>query len=345
MLAFRRERRAPRAASIQNVDTPAPGPTEVLLDVFHCGVCGSDLHAFINQKGYETIPEQFTFGHEFSGEVIATGEAVSDWRVGDHAVVVSVQSCLLDTCRYCSIGYPQLCPERQIIGIHRDGGMAEACIVDQKYLVPTPDSIDMQAASLAEPLSVAEHCVADCSGTGKGDLVVVSGPGIIGILSALVARSKGADVIVSGIAADDHIRLPALRRIGFDTLVVGPDQPALGVQVKDRYGRLADRLIEASGSKAALMAATDAVRALGTITIVGLYGEDVPLDFTRLVRNQIELKTSYVSDVPNYRNALEFLNDGLVPVGELVQTYPLADAFKAFEDAYHQNVIKPILAC
>jgi threonine dehydrogenase-like Zn-dependent dehydrogenase len=69
-------RRAPRAAEIQDVPIPAPGPDEILMKVSHCGVCGSDLHAFLNHRGYEGFPERFTFGHEFSGTVENTGPGV-----------------------------------------------------------------------------------------------------------------------------------------------------------------------------------------------------------------------------------------------------------------------------
>src|SRR5580698_3303604 len=96
--ALRRLRRAPRAAEIQDVPIPAPGPDEILMKVSHCGVCGSDLHAFLNHRGYEGFPERFTFGHEFSGIIENTGPGVSRWKAGDRAVVISVQGCLEKSC-------------------------------------------------------------------------------------------------------------------------------------------------------------------------------------------------------------------------------------------------------
>ena len=343
--ALRRLRRAARAAEIQDVPVPSPGPDEVLLNVSHCGVCGSDLHAFLNQRGYEGFPERFTFGHEFSGVVENTGSGVSQWKVGDRVVVISVQGCLEKSCPYCSIGFSQLCRSRKIIGIHLDGGMAEYSVVNQKYLIPLPKGMDMMAAALAEPLSVADHCVSDCAKTGKGELVVVSGPGIIGMLCALVARLSGAQVVMVGAESDNQLRLPVARKIGFETIVTGPDKPALAEQLKERFGRLADQHIEASGAPAALIGATDAVRPLGTITIVGLYADDVPLNLTKLVRNQINLKTSYVSDIPNYQRAIEMLHRGDIPIADLVRTYPLKEGLTAFADAEKQAVLKPILIC
>lgn len=345
MKALRRLRRSARAAEIQDVPVPAPGPGEVLLAVSHCGVCGSDLHAFLNHRGYEGFPEQFTFGHEFSGVIQNLGSGVSGWRAGDRAVVVSVQGCLEKSCPYCGIGFSQLCRSRKIIGIHLDGGMAEYSVVNQKYLIRLPEGMDMLAAALAEPLSVADHCVRDCAQVKKGELVVVSGPGIIGILCALVARLDGAEVAVVGAKTDDQLRLPVARKIGFATFVTGPGEPALTEQLMARFGRLADHHVEASGASAAVISATDAVRPLGDITVVGLYADDVPLNLTRLVRNQINLKTSYVSDIPNYQRAIEMLHRGDIPVAELVRTYSLKEGLTAFADAEKQAVLKPILAC
>ncbi len=270
---------------------------------------------------------------------------VSGWRVGDRAVVVSVQGCLEKSCPYCSIGFSQLCRSRKIIGIHLDGGMAEYSVVNQKYLIRLPEGMEMMAAALAEPLSVADHCVSDCAQTGKGELVVVSGPGIIGILCAVVARLSGAEVAVVGTKTDDQLRLPVARKIGFETLVTGPENPTLAEQLTKRFGRLADQHIEASGAPAAVISATDAVRPLGNITVVGLYADDVPLNLTKLVRNQINLKTSYVSDIPNYQRAIQMLHRGDIPLAELVRTYSLTEGLTAFADAEKQAVLKPILAC
>jgi (R,R)-butanediol dehydrogenase / meso-butanediol dehydrogenase / diacetyl reductase len=94
-----------------------------------------------------------------------------------------------------------------------------------------------------------------------------------------------------------------------------------------------------------MISATDAVRPLGTITIVGLYADDVPLNLTKLVRNQINIKTSYVSDIPNYQRAIDMLHRGDIPIAELVRTYPLKEGLTAFADAEKQAVLKPILIC
>lgn len=345
MKAIRRQSRIPKDSRVEEITRPGLGPHEVLLKTSHCGVCGSDLHAWLNHPGYESIPEQFTYGHEFSGEVVETGPAVRDWKTGDRAVAISVQGCQKEGCRYCGSGYQQLCGARQIIGIHLDGGMAEYTVVREPYLVPVEDGTDLMAASLTEPLSVAEHCVTDCSDVEEGELVLVTGPGIIGLLSAIVARLKGAKVVVAGLDSDNKLRLPAAEAIGFDTIITGNGRAGIAEQAKERYGQYFDRQIEASGSGEALAAGLEAVRPLGSATVVGLFPELVHLNMTNLVRNQITIHTSYVSDLVNYERALGIIARGEVPVEELVHTYPLEDGLQAFADAEEKAVIKPVLIC
>ena len=345
MKALRRNSRTPRDASLHEMPPPQPGPREVLLKTAHCGICGSDLHAWLSHPGSENFPAQFTFGHEFSGEVVEIGCEVGKWKPGDRAVAVSVQGCHDDGCHYCGIGYQQLCPRRRIIGIHLDGGMAEYVVVRASCLVAVEEGTDMMAAALTEPLSVAEHCVTDCSDVAEGDLVVVTGPGIIGLLCAIVARLKGATVVVTGVASDAKLRLPAAEAMGFDVMTTGPGCETLAAQAAQRYGRLFDRQIEASGSAEALIAGLDALRPLGSATVVGLFAEHVPLDLTALVRRQVTIRTSYVSDLPNYQRALEIIRDGHVPADRLVRLYDLRDGLQAFADAADKAVIKPVLVC
>jgi L-iditol 2-dehydrogenase len=344
MIALRRFEKSPRAARIEEVSIPEAGVGEVLLKVQFCGVCGSDLHAYLNHAGYESVLPSVTFGHELSGVVEQVGEGVTDWSEGDRATMLAIQA-MDDNCRYVKEGWPQLSPSRRVQGLHLDGGMAEYIVVDQKFLLKLPEALDNQAAALTEPLSVADHCVVNCSRIQAGDKVVVSGPGIIGMLCALVARHHGAEVILSGTQADEKVRLAAAKRIGFKTVMVGPGQAPLHEQVKDIFGQEVDGMIEASGASPALADAWKTVRTDGLVSIVALYGRDVTMNMTQFVRKQIGIQTSYGSAVPSYERAMEMLKDGVVPVDELVRFYDLKDGISAFTDAENQEVMKPMLNC
>lgn len=345
MLALRRQKREPRAAAVEEVPIPEPIDDEVLLEVHYCGLCGSDLHAWLNHAGYESVLPQVTFGHELAGTVVKTGPSVSQWKVGQPGVMMAIQSCFEPSCHDCQSSQPQLCPQRYVQGLHRDGGMARYVTIREKYLLHLPEGQDLLAAALIEPLSVAVHCIEDCSSIGQGDRVVVCGPGIIGMFCALVARHRGADVVLTGTSEDEDHRLSAARKIGFETLTVGEGRPSLAGQAKAHFGTEPDTVVEASGASAALADAPDVVRPDGSIVVVALYGFPVTLNATTMVRKQLKLQACYASTPANYTRAMELLNQGVIPVAALTKVYPLESGLQAFADAEAKEVMKPVLRC
>ena len=345
MKAFRRYAKQPRAARLEETNVPEPGENEVRLKVSHCGICGSDLHAWLDHPGYEFVLEQVTFGHELSGVVEKVGDRVSEWKEGDKAVMIALQTHHEEADPYCKEGLPQLSERRRVQGLHLDGGMAEYVVVHKEFLIPVPGGLDMRLAALTEPLSVGEHCIANRSSIGEGTKVVVTGPGIIGAFCAISARHRGADVLIAGTERDEKARLSALRKIGFSTVTVGPELPPLDEQVAQHFGEPAEALVEASGAPPVLADAWKTLRSNGTVTVVALYGANVDFPITQYVRKQIDLRVTYASSGPDYLRALDLLREGAVELEALVNVYPLDEAEQGFRDSEAQAVMKPMLAC
>lgn len=345
MKAFRRLAREKRAAHLVDISTPIPKENEVLLRVAYCGICGSDLHAWLNHKGYESVLPEVTFGHELSGVVAEIGSSVKDWGIGDRAVMIALQAHHDDNDPYCAIGLPQLSTRRRVQGLHLDGGMAEYVCVEEEFLLPIPEGLDLETAALTEPLSVAEHCIGNRTSIGSGDKVIVSGPGIIGLLCAISARSRGAEVIISGTERDEATRLSAARTLGFETLVVGPEEPPLSEQISAYFSEGANALVEASGSVHALADAWQSVRPNGTVTAVALYSRNIDFEITQFIRKQIDLRTSYASSRNDYLSALKLLQDGTIDSSVLTQSYPLVNAEEGFIDSENLDVTKVIVNC
>jgi L-iditol 2-dehydrogenase len=345
MKAFRRYAREARAARLVDLPIPTPNENEVLLRVAHCGICGSDLHAWLNHKGYESVLPEVTFGHEFSATVVETGSAVTDWKADAQAVMIALQTHYDKNDPYCRMGLPQLSSRRRVQGLHLDGGMAEYVCVEEEFLLPIPEGLDLELAALTEPLSVAEHCIGNRTSITKGDKVIVSGPGIIGLLCAISARSRGAEVILSGTEQDDATRLTTARNIGFQTLVVGPGHPALHEQITAYFPDGADAVVEASGSAHALADTWQSVRPGGAVTAVALYSRTIDFDLTQFLRKQIDLRTSYASSRDDYLRAFKLLLDGTVDATVLTQSYSLSDAKQGFIDSENLAVTKVLLDC
>ena len=345
MKAFRRYAREERAARLFDLPIPEPDETEVLLKVSHCGICGSDLHAWLNHKGYESVLPEVTFGHELSGTVEKVGAKASQWEVGDHAIMMALQTPHDPSDRYCQDNLPQLSSRRRVQGLHLDGGMAEYVCVEEEFLIPIPKGIPLKLAALTEPLSVAEHCIGSRTDIGDGSNVVVSGPGIIGLLCAISARSRGANVLLTGTERDEPTRLRAAREIGFETLTVGPGKVNLDEQVFHHFPEGADALVEASGAALALSNSWKSVRANGIVTAIALYSRAIDLDITQFLRKQIDLRTSYASSRDDYLRAFSLMEAGAVDLDILTQDYPLSSAEQGFLDSEALKVTKVLLNC
>ena len=340
MKAFVKTGDRPGEANVEDVPLVRPGAGEVSLRVASCGVCGSDVHAFRADAGFEWIRPPITLGHEFSGIVASVGPGVTRVSLGDRVVAVAVQGC--GDCGACRTGSTQLCPRRVALGLARDGGMAEYAVMPEQHLVPVPEGLDLAVAALGEPLAVAVHAVNVRAQVRAGQKVVVSGPGPIGILCAMLAKFNGAEVLLTGVGQDAEARLPAAEEEGLDTANL--DEKPLEAHLRGSFGDYGpDLWVESSGSVRALGSALEAVRPGGTIAVVGLYAEEMHFSPTSAVRRELSLLFSYSCNYADYRTALDLLGSGAIDPGSLLSQYPLEDAPEAFEAVEQGRTVKAIL--
>jgi L-iditol 2-dehydrogenase len=338
--AFVKTGSQPGEADVKDVPVTRPGPGEALLRVASCGVCGSDVHAFRSHPGFEWVRTPVTLGHEFSGIVEAIGQGVTRVSPGDRVVAVAIQGC--GRCATCRAGFTQLCPQREAVGLSRDGGMAEYAVMPEQHLVPVPEELDLSVAALGEPLSVAVHAVNVRADIEAGQKVVVSGPGPIGVLCGMVAKLRGAEVLLTGVGQDSESRLPAAERAGLRTANLS-EEP-LEEHLRHTFGEGApDVWIESSGSVRALGSALESVRPGGTVIVVGIYAEEMRFSPTLAVRRELSLLFSYSCTYADYQESLELLGRGAIDPGPLLSKYPLEDAPEAFEAVSKGRTVKAIL--
>lgn len=330
MRGFVKVGRGPQEAEVRELALPEPGPEQVRVDVTACGVCGSDLHAFHADPGYEWVQPPVVLGHELVGTVGAVGARVAGYDVGDLVVAMSVQGCL--SCAVCRTGKTNLCPRRRTIGMHYDGGLADATVLDQRHLLPVPEGLSPVDAALTEPLSVAVHGVLELITVRPGDRVVVSGPGTIGLLSARLAQLAGGHVTVLGTDRDRSHRLPVAQRMGLETAVSD-------TVVADT----ADVWIECSGAVAAVTQALAGVRPGGTLSVLAMYSRELTFFLTDAVRKELTVRCTYASAASAYARALVLLADGSVDASLLVRTYPLERTTDALHAAAVGEVVKPLI--
>ena len=340
MKAFVKTGYEPGEAGIEDVPVTRPGPGEVLLRVASCGICGSDVHAFRSDAGFEWVRPPMTLGHEFSGTVEEIGPDVTRVSPGDRVVAVAIQGC--GRCDVCLSGSTQLCPDRVAVGLSRDGGMAGYAVMPEQHLIPVPEGLDLTVAALGEPLSVAVRAVNVRADIKFGQRVVVSGPGPIGVLCGMLARLRGAEVLLTGVGQDSEVRLPAAESVGLRTANLS-EEP-LEEHLRRSFGEGApDVWIESSGSVKALGSALETVRPGGTVTVVGLYAEEMLFAPTQAVRRELSVLFSYSCNRADYQVALDLLGRDAVDLRPLLSKYPLEDAPEAFEAVIQGRAVKAIL--
>jgi L-iditol 2-dehydrogenase len=318
----------PGNLELRDLPVPVPGPGEVVFRVAATGICGSDLH--IQDDEYKVVPP-VVIGHETAGVVTAVGPGVSEWRPGDRVTSqTTISTC--GECALCRAGWLNLCPERRWLGGHVNGGFAEYVVVPAANLLRLPDHVGEDAAALTEPLACCVHGVLEIGQPAAGSLVVVSGPGPIGLLCAQVARAAGADVIVLGTSADTA-RFDLARQLGFEHLVDVQAQPVEEAIRAIAGDRPIDLAVEAAGAAASLAQCFQIVPRAGRVLQIGLYGRPVPVPMDTLVLKEIRLLGSFSSTPTAWPVALDLIGSGRVQTAPLVTSRrPLAnweDAFRA----------------
>src|SRR5205823_4610742 len=198
--------RSPGQLSVEHVPVPEPGPDEVLVEVSHCGVCGSDLHMVLD--GWGAVGR--VGGHEWSGRVALVGTGVQRWSAGDAVVGGAPTGC--GKCRYCRHGRISLCERRgPVTGGDRDGAFATYVLAPATELMSVPDErVPLRTAALVEPLAVALHALT-LAQVEPGQRVLVTGAGPIGLLVVAALRANGVeDITVSEPAALRRARAEAV---------------------------------------------------------------------------------------------------------------------------------------
>jgi L-iditol 2-dehydrogenase len=331
----------PLAVELREVAVPEIGDDDVLLRVGAVSVCGSDVHQAYNTQSWP-VNVPVTLGHEFGGTVAKTGKAVKTFRDGDR-VVSETAAFVCGECLLCRTGRYNLCPARKGFGYGIDGAMASYVKVPARCLHKIPDTLPFALACLAEPHSVAYNAMCVNSTIRPGDLVVVLGPGPIGLLCARMAALAGADpLIVVGLPADTA-RLETATRLGA-TRVVNAGAENVEEVVRGFSPLGADLVCDASGSSRPLDLALALTRPDGQVTKVGWSPDLLPVNMNPLVQKNLRLQGSFSHTFPTWERVIHLLDRRLTRPEEIVGlTSPLDGWREAFQAMHEGRVIKSVL--
>ncbi|WP_085524366.1 zinc-binding dehydrogenase [Tuberibacillus sp. Marseille-P3662] len=312
---------------IQDKEEPKPGKDQVKIEVKYAGICGSDIHTY---EGNYKVGAPVTLGHEFSGKVVEVGAGVSEFEIGDR-VTSETTFYICGECNYCQSGDYNLCHHRKGLGTQQDGGFAKYLIARKDSLHHLPDHVDDRSAAMTEPLACTHHIVAKTE-INKGDVVVVIGPGPIGLFTAMVAKSRGACVLITGLT-NDKVRLDKAEEVGIDYAVNTQEQDIkqLVNSLTDGYG--ADVVFECSGAVPAAKQGLDVLRKKGQYGQLGIFPQpDVSFDLKKIIQKEIRVVGSRSQKPADWEPSLELMNNGSVNAKALV-THEFD--ITQWDEAYH----------
>lgn len=317
--------RAPRVIELDDLPQPIPGPGDVLVEVSHCGICGTDLHLVLEGMG---MPNSVG-GHEWSGVIAEVGAAVRTWKVGDAVVGGPAPGC--GGCEPCTRGRPSLCTVRGGFagGEGHPGAFAEFKCSSAENVLPVPSGLPMRVAALAEPLSVALHALT-VAGVQPGQRALVTGAGPIGLLVTAALRARGVeDIRVSEPAPLRRARAGA---VGGNTLLEPAEleRPRMPFQlVRDPV----DVVFECSGRPEAMESGLFQLDRLGTLVLVGTGIKRPRFDNNRILLNELVVTGAFNYDEGGLSEALVLMSEGQFPTDALIeaQDVPLEGLFAAME--------------
>lgn len=325
MTALVKSRPGPGGLALREVPVPVPAPDQLLVRVKGCAICGTDVH--IQYDEYLNDPP-VTLGHEFWGEVVAVGNAVSQFAVGDHVTAMSATS-TCGHCQACRSGFPMRCEQRRSLGSRFNGAMAEYLVIAENicFRIPAGHEDDVSMA-ICEPLSCGTHMVFEQSRIQAGDVVVVIGPGPLGLGAIQQAKLFGSIVIAAGTPADTE-RLELAERLGADAVVSHPESLEGIVRTFSSCG--ADVVLECSGSAAALSNGIKICKRGGQISQLGLFGKDIVTEIDQIITKEISLVGCMGTTPFSWNKLLALIEQEKIHCKELVSAVlPLSEWEKGF---------------
>lgn len=314
----------PRRLRVVDRPPPVAGAGEALVRVVAAGICASDVAAVEGRNPIAVYP--MTLGHECVGvvEEAPPGAAVAP---GDWVTVYPSVGC--GACPACRDGRINHCPSFTVLGLSRDGGVfAERLAVDTAQLLPIPAELRRPGGVLVEPAAVGVH-VNRRGRTGPGERVLIIGAGVVGIMTAQVARAHGAAEVI--LVDRYESRRAVLDRLGFDQLLIADDGP-LAARVLALGGPV-DLVYDTVCTDATVAAGLEALAPGGRLVLVAVpHGTaSLAVPHAEVYRRELSLiaARNYVPD--DFREAMRLIADGAVDVEPMVTgSFPLAE----FETAY-----------
>ncbi|WEG13449.1 alcohol dehydrogenase catalytic domain-containing protein [Pullulanibacillus sp. KACC 23026] len=329
---------APSDYRIEEVSTPRiEHEKEIIIKVEACGICAGDVKAYAGAPSFwgdETQPAYIKApmipGHEFIGHVVAKGEAVTDFEIGDRVISEQIVPCW--ECRFCKHGQYWMCEKHDLYGFQNNvnGGMAEYMKFTKEAInYRVPDELPIEDAILIEPYACSLHAVQRAQ-ISYGDVVVISGAGTLGLGMVGAAKKSGPGKLIVLDMKEDRLELA--KQFGAD-IVLNPAKVDVVKEIKDMtdgYG--CDIYIEATGHPKSVEQGLSMIRKLGRFVEFSVFKDPVSVDWSIISdRKELDLLGSHLGPYC-YDLVIEGIQNGDLPTkGVVTHRLPLEEFEKGFE--------------
>lgn len=322
---------------VREMPTPEPGPQDVLIRVESCALCGTDVSLIAEPFPGQPPFGEFIIGHEYAGVVVACGNTVDEFDVGDHVAVEAHLGCL--RCRNCRVGDYSAClnygkPHKghRANGFTTNGGNAQFVVNHINTVHKVNRDISFDEASLITNLGCVLYGFETLGGYIAGETVAVIGPGPLGLSAVQAARALGADKVI--LVGTRESRLEIGRKTGADRVIDARKDDGYEIIMEETGGMGADYIVESSGAEQAMDLAIRATKRMGKILLLGFPHDPLRTDFHTLAINNKHIFTVRGEGWANTARAVSLLNRRKVDLRPLVtHTFPIdriTDAFDTF---------------
>lgn len=314
---------APRSMAMRDWPDPEPRAEDVVIEVAYVGICGSELGGYLGHNALRVPP--LVMGHEFSGRIVAVGDAVDGLQVGQAVTCNPMLYC--GECGHCRAGATHLCLSRSLIGAHRPGAFAPLVAVPARAVHVLPDGMDLRRGALVEPAAVAMR-IGKLAGGLLGRTALVIGAGPIGLLGLQVLQRLGASRLY--ISDRDPERLAMGEALG--AIPIDPASQDPVALVREGTGGIgAHVILDAVGSAATRSQAVAATRSAGRVLVSGLHEEASEFPASEVIRREIEVKGAFCYDEEDFLAAIDALERDRLRLDPWIVEAPLADGDAWFE--------------
>lgn len=331
-----------REVELRDVPEPTIGPDDVLLAPRAVGVCGWDIEMW-RHKMANPVTVPVVMGHEFCGEIVATGANVTEFEAGAR-VVSETAAVICGTCPLCRTGNYHLCPDRKGFGYGVDGAFAPRVRVPQRCLHRIADGVAFEHAALTEPACVAYQALVVQSRVTPGRPLLIIGPGPVGLFCLQIAKASGAGPILLAGTDKDAVRFACAEELGADRIIDVTNEDAAAVVLAATAGAGVPLVVDAAGNSPALRLALQTVARLGQITKIGWGPKPVDFSLDPLLSKAARLQGTFSHTWSTWEAVLAMIAQGSLRMTPMVSHTVALDAWReTFEAVEACRAVKAVV--